>query len=332
MPAQPCLILAFEATPEVMKKLRQHFHVIQGKNASMTTDEIVALANEHQASAILVSVNHKLLGETMRALPSTVKIIATSSVGFDHLDRAVAKEKGIILTHTPDVLSDCTADLAILLMMNVSRRAKEYGSIMESGWPRMFGQSEMLGLNFKGKTLGILGMGSIGREVAIRARAFGMKILYCNRHRLSPELEMGATYFDDFKKMLPLSDVISLHAPATNETRNIINSETLALMKKNAILINVARGSLVDEEALIAALESEHLFGAGLDVFQKEPDFDRRFLKFKNVFLTPHMGSATVETRNAMGFLAAENILAVLAGKSPITEIQSETKSGLLPS
>jgi hydroxypyruvate reductase len=177
---------------------------------------------------------------------------------------------------------------------------------------------EFLGLKVTGKRLGIFGMGRIGQAMAKRARGFDMQILYSNRSRLPPELELGARYFADLKEMLPLCDILAIHAPATRETDKVIDAEALSLLPKGAILVNTARGQLIDEEALLAALKSGHLFAAGLDVFRSEPDFDLRFAELPNVFLTPHIGSATVETRNAMGFRALDNIAAICSGSPAI--------------
>lgn len=314
------ILITFKHTPDVIKKFESEYNVILA-DSHMTGDKAVELANKHQVSALMVATGQVFTAELIRKLPDSVKIIATSSVGFDHLDREAAKERGLVLTNTPDVLSDCTADLAMTLLLNVTRRMREYSAVMEQGWEKIFGQSEMLGHSLRGRTLGILGMGSIGQQMANRARAFGMKINYSNRNRLSLEKEAGATYYQNFKEMIPQCDVISLHAPATTETKYIMNDETFALMKNNSIIINVARGSLIDERALIKNLMSKKLFGAGLDVFESEPRFNKDLLQFPNVFLTPHMGSATIETRNAMGYLAFENIQRVLEGSSPITPI-----------
>ena len=314
------ILITFKHTPDVIKKFESEYNVILA-DSHMTGDKAVELANKHQVSALMVATGQVFTAELIRKLPDSVKIIATSSVGFDHLDREAAKERGLVLTNTPDVLSDCTADLAMTLLLNVTRRMREYSAVMEQGWEKIFGQSEMLGHSLRGRTLGILGMGSIGQQMANRARAFGMKISYSNRNRLSLEKEAGSTYYQNFKEMIPQCDVISLHAPATTETKHIMNDETFSLMKNNSIIINVARGSLIDERALIKNLMSKKLFGAGLDVFEAEPRFNKDLLQFPNVFLTPHMGSATIETRNAMGFLAFENIQRVLEGSSPITPI-----------
>ncbi len=187
---------------------------------------------------------------------------------------------------------------------------------MRSGWRRRIGQGDLLGIRVTGKTLGILGLGRIGRAMAKRAAGFDMTVLYHARHRLPPDLEQGARYFADLRAMLPHCDFLSLHAPATKETDRIINQQTLALLPRGAVLVNVARGGLVDEDALYQALHSGHLFAAGLDVFRTEPDYDLRFRDLPNVILSPHVGSASMETRNAMGFRALDNIAAVLAGRA----------------
>jgi lactate dehydrogenase-like 2-hydroxyacid dehydrogenase len=192
---------------------------------------------------------------------------------------------------------------------------------MREGWRHGYGLGEMMGLRVWGKTLGILGLGRIGQAVAQRARGFGMKVIYSAPRRVASELEQGAEYYPDFRAMLPHCDILSIHAPGGDATAGIMNAETFALLPKGAVFVNASRGGLVDEDALIAALKSGHLFAAGLDVFRNEPEFDLRFTALRNVFLVPHMGSATVETRNAMGFRALDNIAAVLAGKPPLNPI-----------
>lgn len=181
----------------------------------------------------------------------------------------------------------------------------------------------MLGTEVAGKTLGILGMGRIGHAVAQRARGFGMRILYHNTRRLPPELEQDAYYYPSFREMLPYCQILTLHAPGGAATKDIVNGKTLSLMPRGAFLVNVSRGSLVDEGALIGALQSGQLAGAGLDVFKSEPNYDTRLRDLPNVFLTPHMGSATAETRNAMGFRALDNIAAILSGRKPIDRVNS---------
>lgn len=189
--------------------------------------------------------------------------------------------------------------------------------MMSQGWGKALGFHEMLGHDLRKKTLGIVGMGRIGQALADRARAFGMKIIYSNRNRLPAYLEKDAVYYGNFKDMLPKVDVLSLNAPATPETFQLLNAEAIALMKKGSIVVNAGRGSLINEDALIAALESKHLFAAGLDVFADEPQVDVRFLKLPNVVLAPHIGSATIETRTAMGLRALDNMIAACEGKKP---------------
>ena len=192
---------------------------------------------------------------------------------------------------------------------------------MRAGWRQKLGLPDMLGVRPSGKTLGIVGMGRIGRAMADRARGFGMRVIYHNRSRLSPELEKGADYFADLKSMLPHSQFLSLHLPGGAASGTVMTRETFALLPKGAVFVNTARGSVVDEDALLEALTNGHLFAAGLDVFRKEPDFDTRFAELKNVFLAPHMASATIETRDAMGFRALDNIAAVCSGRPPIDPV-----------
>ncbi|WP_413294265.1 2-hydroxyacid dehydrogenase [Bdellovibrio sp. HCB185ZH] len=310
------ILLPYMAPRNVTALAKEKFDAFIS-DREMTADEIVLLALEKNPQGMIVVPKQKITQDIIAKLPASVKVIATCSVGFDHLDIAAAKARGIQLTNTPDVLTECTADIAMLLLLNACRRGREYQEIMDAGWRKSFSQSEMLGIKVSGKTLGIYGMGRIGQAVADRARGFGMKIIYCNRRRLSPELEKGATYFAKLEEMLPHCQILSLNAPGTAETKHVINDQTLALLPDNAVLVNVARGSLVQEEALIRALQSKKLFAAGLDVFENEPAYDLRLKEFHNVFLTPHMGSATQETRDAMGFRALENIEQALKGVKP---------------
>jgi len=318
--AKPRLIVAPGLPKAVFESLPDRFDATGG-DRNMTVEEALAAASDRAAEALLVSHRHKMTADSIAKLPDSVKILATVTVGYDHIDVAAAKARGLIVTNTPDVLTDCTADMAMLLMLAASRRAAEAELLMRKGWRQNFGMGEFLGLRVTGKRLGIFGMGRIGQAMAKRARGFDMRILYSNRSRLPPELEQGARYFAELKDMLPLCDVLAIHAPSTAATDKVINAETLALLPKGAILVNTARGQLVDEEALLAALKSGHLFAAGLDVFRSEPDFDLRFAELPNVFLTPHIGSATVETRNAMGFRALDNVAAVCSGAPAIDSL-----------
>jgi hydroxypyruvate reductase len=313
------LVVAALLPHDVVARARAEFDalVVEGKD-DMTAPEVVRAANQHRADAILFTNTLPFDAATIAALPDTVKAGATSSVGYDHIDVAAARARGIVVTNTPDVLTDCTADFAFMMLLAAARRAIEYDRIMRKGWRFRIGQGDLLGLRVSGKTLGILGMGRIGRAVAQRARGFDMRVLYHSRRRLPPELEQGATFFPSFHEMLPHCQLLSLHAPAGPATDRIIDKAALALLPRGAVLVNVSRGGLIDEDALYEALASGQVFAAGLDVFRSEPDYDMRFASLDNVILSPHVGSASVETRNAMGFRALDNIAAVLAGRAAI--------------
>ena len=304
---------------DVAERARRDFDavIVDGKD-DMTVPQVVDAANRIQAEGILFTNTLPLDAAAIAQLPASVRVGATSSVGYDHIDVAAAKARGIQVTNTPGVLTECTADHAFMMLLAAARRAYEYDKIMRQGWRFRIGQGDLLGVRVTGKTLGILGMGRIGRAMAQRARGFDMKIAYHARTRLPPELEQGATYYPDFLGMLPHCDFLSLHAPATPATDKIVNAAALAAMPRGGVLVNVSRGGLVDEDALLDALKSGQLFAAGLDVFRAEPDFDTRFAALDNVILSPHVGSASRETRNAMGFRALDNIASVLAGKGPI--------------
>jgi hydroxypyruvate reductase len=277
---------------------------------------MVAAAAQHRADAVLIATNLRLDAPTIRAVPDHVRIVGSFGVGFDHIDVAAARAKGLIVTNTPDVVTDCTADTTMLLILGACRRAGEYEAIMRRGWREPLG--DRMGRKVSGKTLGILGLGRIGRAVAQRARGFEMRILYHDMARLPAELEQGAQFFPTLEAMLPHCDILSIHANLSPATTRIINDRTLALLPKGAVFVNAARGGFVDEDALVRALQSGHLFAAGLDVFDAEPDFDLRFRDLPNTFLLPHAGTATTETRVAMGMKVLDNIAAVCAGRAPI--------------
>ena len=284
----------------------------------MSAEELIAASKQHPYEAVLFSALNKLKSEVIAALPDSIKVLASCSVGYDHIDLAAAAKRSMIVTNTPGVLTDATADMAMLLMLGACRRATEYAAVMQAGWGKSFRLHEMLGLQVSGRKLGILGYGRIGQAVAQRARGFNMKIHYHDVQRVPPAAEQGATYHATLEDMLPHCEILSLHAPGGAGTAAILNAKTIALLPRGAVVVNSARGTLVDEEALIAALKSGHLWAAGLDVFHNEPKADLRFKDLPNVFITPHMASATVETRDAMGNTALDNIAAVFrAGKAP---------------
>ena len=316
---KPRLILACLMPTDVNTRARAEFGaVIAPGPDDMTVPEVIAAATEHRAEAIMFTNTLPLDATAIAALPDSVLVGATSSVGYDHIDVGAAKARGMPVTNTPGVLTECTADHAFMMLLGAARRSYEYDRIMRQGWRHRIGQGDLLGVRVTGKTLGILGMGRIGRAMAQRARGFDMKIVYHARTRLPPELENGAIYYPDFESMLPHCDFLSLHAPANPATDKIVGARALSLLPDGAVLVNVSRGGLVDEDALYDALTNGKLFAAGLDVFRAEPDFDLRFAALDNVILSPHVGSASKETRNAMGFRALDNIASVLAGKGPV--------------
>ncbi|MBL8789855.1 MAG: D-glycerate dehydrogenase [Rhizobiales bacterium] len=259
----------------------------------------------------------KFNADLIAKLPASVKIIATVSVGYEHVDVAAASAKGLVVTNTPGVLTDATADIALLCLLGAARGGY-WGERMvrENRWP---GASMVtpLGHDVSGQRLGILGMGRIGQAVAHRGRAFGMTIHYHNRKALTSGEAQGATFHETLEGMLPHCDFLSINCALTPETRNLINARTLALLPKGAIVVNTARGGIVEDEALINALNSGHVAAAGLDVFAGEPNIDPRYRDLPNVFLLPHLGSATLRTRTNMGLRALENLTAFAAGKAP---------------
>jgi lactate dehydrogenase-like 2-hydroxyacid dehydrogenase len=251
----------------------------------------------------------------------TVRVIATYSVGFEHIDLQGAAKKKIAVAYTPGVNHEATADIAILLLLGASRRAYEAQELVRTGAWRPLTPNMLLGWQVGGKVLGIFGMGKIGQAMARRARGFGMKIHYSNGSKLPQNLAGEAIYHEDPHELLRLSQFLSLHAPETPETRHFLNAKSIGLLPHGAVVVNTARGGLVVDEDLIAALRSGQVAAAGLDVFDGEPQIHPGYLELKNTFLLPHLGSATVETRVAMGMLALDNIDSVLAGRPAPTLI-----------
>ncbi len=307
------ILVARRMTDAVIARAQQEFDAVISDH-DMYTDEAIEAAHAHQVVAMVIGHGVKLGAAELPRLPASLRIIANPSAGVDHIDVPTVTGAGYVVTNAPDALTDCTADLAFLHILAACRRASEYTAIMRAGWRQHFGLPDMLGMRPSGKVLGIIGMGRIGQAVARRAGGFGMKVIYHNRRRLDPSLEQGAEYVDSLDALLPRCDILSLNLPG-GPAGILMTAERFAQMKPGSVFVNTARGSLVDEDALIAALKSGHLYAAGLDVFRSEPDFDLRFNELPNVFLTPHMASATMGTRDQMGFTALDNIAAVLAGK-----------------
>lgn len=278
----------------------------------LNSNELVNVVTKEKPDALIVTLNQSFDEDVIESMPSTLKIIATTSVGYNHIDIRAANKRGIVVTNTPDVVTDCTADIALLLMLGASRNAREGLLKMEKGWGKELAETDLFGKRVTGKRLGIIGMGRIGQAFAQRARALNMKIIYHNRTQLPDDLEKGATYYKSLDDMLPHCDYISLNAPATSETLNIMGEKQFSLLPQGAIFINTSRGSLVNEQALINSLKSGHLYSAGLDVYVSEPSFNKDLLTIKNIFLLPHLGTATYETRLEMGLRALDNVFSVL--------------------
>ena len=269
------------------------------------------------ADAVIPCHTEKLTAEVIQQLPDSIRAICSFSVGYDHIDLDAAKVRGIIVTNTPEVLSDATAEIAMLCMLGAARRAYEGEREIRTETWADWGATYQLGIQVTGKRLGILGAGRVGQIMDKRARGFDMEIHYYNRNRLPPELEAGAIYHESVEALLPHCDFLSIHCPATPETHHLINAERIALLPDGAVVVNTARGAVVDDNALIEALQSGKLFAAGLDVFNNEPNIDPRYKELPNTFLLPHIGSATRETRDAMGFRALDNLDAILSGAEP---------------
>ena len=256
---------------------------------------------------VLTSLTDKMNKETIDKLPESVKIISNFAVGFGNIDLEAAKKRDIIVTNTPEVLSDATAEIGVLLILGACRRAAEgIESAKEGGWK--WSADYLIGKQLTGTRLGVLGMGRIGQKIASIAKSLGMIIHYHNRSKLSPEKEKGAIYHDSLKSLFAVSDVLSICCPATKETENMINKETVEYFPKGAVITNIARGDIIDDEALIDALNRRKIYAAGLDVYKNEPNLNPGYLKIKSAFILPHLGSATKDTRIAMANLAIDNI------------------------
>ncbi|MER6664199.1 D-glycerate dehydrogenase [Amycolatopsis japonica] len=275
------------------------------------------------SSAIVGMLHDRIDGEVADAAGPDLKVVANVAVGYDNIDVPALAGRGITVTNTPGVLTDATADLAFGLILAVTRRLGEGERLIRSRTPWSFHLGFLLGSSLQDKTLGIVGLGQIGQAVARRALGFGMRIVYSGRSRAAEDVEktLGAEYVP-FDELLRSSDVVSLHCPLTPETRHLVDADALKAMKPGASLINTTRGPVVHEAALADALEAGEIAGAGLDVFEAEPEVEPRLLDRENVVLTPHLGSATVETRTAMAVLAAENVASVLTGGNPLTEVR----------
>jgi lactate dehydrogenase-like 2-hydroxyacid dehydrogenase len=276
-----------------------------------TNDELYSQSKLIELSqgcdAILTSLTEKMDEDTINKLPDTVKVISNFAVGFGNIDLEAAKKRRIVVTNTPDVLTDATAEIAMLLILGAARRAPEgieHAKNSDWKWSADF----LIGKQLTGARLGILGMGRIGRAVAKLSRPFGMEIHYHNRSKLKQDLEEGAIYHENIKSLFSISDILAINCPATKETVNIINKETLEYFPAGAIITNSARGDMIDDEAMLNALDKKKIYAVGLDVYKGEPNLNPGYLKHKSAFILPHLGSSTKQTRTAMGDLALDNI------------------------
>lgn len=306
--------------PEGFTELKEKFEVTIPDKGMFSKEEILNIIDGFDA--FLPTFQFKVNKDILDIAAKRVKIIANFGVGYDNIDVDYAAKCGIVVTNTPDPVVEPTAEQAVALMLAAARRVGECDRKMRTAGGLKWGVMENLGISLSGKTLGIIGMGNIGQTVARRCMALGMRIVYHNRNRLSHEKELacGAKWLS-LDELLQVSDVISLHAPSTSETKHMINAQTLGLMKQSAILINTARGALVDETALITALKNGRIFAAGLDVFEHEPEVNKDFFELHNVVLAPHNGTATIDARIDMSRFASRNIIRFFEGRDDITRV-----------
>lgn len=314
--AQPVLLVTRRLPPAVEARASREFDArLNALDQPIAGADLPRLASG--ADAILATSSDRLDSAALAALPGSVRVIGTFSVGIEHIDRQAAKARGIAVCNTPDVLSVATAELAMLLILAAARRAGEGERLVRAGRWSGSTPTQLLGTGVSKCRLGILGMGRIGREVARIARGFEMEVHYRDLVPLPPEREQGAIFHADDRSFLVASEVLTLHAPGGADTRHWLNAERIAMLPKGAVIANAARGTLVDDVALIAALRSGHVAAAGLDVYDGEPRVNPGYLELENVVLLPHLGSATAATRDAMGFLALDGITALLRGEEP---------------
>ena len=317
--SKPTVYCTRDFLPPIMERLEKEFNVIYNTNGgAMSRDDILAVAGD--VDGFFCSSGDDFSAGTVEVLPDNVKILSTVSVGFDHIDINACKKRGVKVGNTPGVLDDATADTAWMCLMGAARKTQAAEASLRRGEWEKFEVSGYLGNDITGKRLGILGMGGVGRAIAKRAKAWDMEIHYHNRNRLPADLEDGAIYHDSVESLFKVSDILSLNCPLTSETTGIVNEKTIAWLPKDAVVVNAARGPVVDDDAVIKALQSGRIFAFGADVFTNEPYLDKRYLDLDNAYLLPHIGSATFQTRTAMGMMAIDNLLCCFAGKDLLSE------------
>jgi len=314
------VLVSTRLLPEGFSELKEHFEVIFPDKEVFSKEEVIQLLPSFDS--FLPTFQFKVDKDVIDAAKGSVKIIANFGVGYNNIDVEYATKCGIVVTNTPDPVIEPTAEQAFALMLAAARRVAECDRKLRVMNGLKWGVLENLGQTLYGKTLGIIGMGRIGQALARRAVASGMNIVYHNRTRLAPELETTfKAHRLELKELLKVSDVISLHTPLTDETRHLINRESLKLMKPTAIIVNTARGPVIDESALAEALQNHWIASAALDVYEDEPNITPALLKLDNVVLAPHSGTATVDTRNEMSRFASQNIIRYFEGRNDITRI-----------
>lgn len=304
-----------------LDSLREAGHDLVVHDSDETIERAALLDLVAGADAVVTLITATVDEEFLDAAGEQLRVVANIGVGYNNIDVPACTGRGVVVTNTPDVLTETTADTAFALVLMATRRLGEAERLIRSGTPWAFGMNFMLGAGIQGKTLGVVGLGAIGAATARRAKAFGMDITYHNRSRAAAyETELDARRLD-LEELLATADVVSLHCPYSEATHHLIDADALAAMKPEAFLVNTSRGPVVDEAALVEALGTGQIAGAGLDVFENEPQVHPGLLDLENAVLIPHLGSATVETRTAMARLAADNADAVLSGREPLTPV-----------
>jgi len=315
---KPLVIVTRKLPASVELRMKELFNVrLNGDDKVFTKEDLIAAVKE--AHVLVTSVTDEISGGVLSKAAPDLKMIANYGVGVDHIDLMSARDKRIIITNTPGVLTEDTADMAMLLILGITRRMSEGEKMLRAGKWKIWSPIGMLGMRLRDKNLGIIGMGRIGQALALRAKTFGLNIHYYNRQQINEDLEKSlcATYWASLDQMITQMNIISLNCSSTPDTHHIMSRRRIGLMQKNAYLINTTRGDVVDEDALIEALEEKTIAGAGLDVYKNEPNINPRLLNLDNVLLTPHMGSATDEARIAMGEKVIINVKTFLDGHSP---------------
>ena len=314
MPDKPGILCTRRMPPNVEARLSRDYDATLNPEDRIYCAGRLVDASEGK-DGIFCAGGDPMTAEVIERLPGSVGILATYSVGYEHIAVEAARARGIVVTNTPEVLNDATADVAMLCLLGAARRGAEGDRMVRAGEWVGWHSTMMLGVQVTGKRLGIFGMGRIGRAVARRARGFDMEVHYNNRSRLPPELEADAVWHDTVESLLAASDFLSINAPSTPQTRKFLDAERIALLPAGAVVVNTARGELVDDDALVDALRSGRVAAAGLDVFAGEPNLDPRYRELDNTFLLPHIGSASHETRDAMGYCCLDNLDAFFAGR-----------------